>query len=908
MINEYLDYSINNKDVSMEIESIKGNKFEVRVLSYNSEKVFYRYLKNDTECQIKFENIKNCKFKDEEIEKLFHYSQMEKQYNCTDIGSIIENFEKYYFEILELLQMTKENGEFEYNYCEFKKRVYKLIFKNLYKQKDNLLFSYFIGEKEKNIDNKFEKSKIHSDMMILLQQSNLSQKKSIKAALNNRISIIEGPPGTGKTTTILSIIANLVYRNKKVVVVSKNNSAIDNVVEELEQMSIPDFFIRFGNKVVMDKLGIVLEEKILSYEQQLKDIDITTIEYENKRLDMLYEQLTHMEKHLNELILNKNQLSEFKNQYRHLTKRREAYDLSKYKHLIRRINRKSSSPQIIKQELDRLSEILVKISDGQKVGFIKRVVTYFKWRVTLGNLKKEGIVLQSLLEEKFLKYEIEDLERKLEKEKLSQLQKEINELYNNEYIELSEKMLLNSLKNRYDRKIYEDIYSKIKENNSDTCIKSCKNMIIDLYPVIMTTVDAFLSNFYSFFNTDSKIDCIIIDEASQCDILSALPLLYLAKQIVVVGDNKQLSAIVNLSSNMISNTVQDGYDYTNENFLSSILKVIKPVSNLLLEHYRCDYKIINYCNRYFYNNKLVIYKDANDSSMILIDNDKGKYVESEEGSFVNLREIVTIDEVICSNVEEKFIITPFKKQANELVDKYNKKQCGTIHTFQGKGENEVCFCTVLNNTNESISHLTGKNNLFTEELINVAVSRGKNRFILVTDVKFFKEHDTNIRNLIQYIEAYGEVIPDKTICLFDYLYQQMSTYTVIENCDNIFEKTIKEYLDMYIKQNPKYQILVKLPLATVVTDKKFLEENIEVKQFILNNAHLDFTIYDNRIGKPIAVIELDGKFHKTPKQIQRDSKKDFTLNHMGIKLWRLKSKDAITKEQFNMDLNELLNT
>ena len=38
------------------------------------------------------------------------------------------------------------------------------------------------------------------------------------------MSIIEGPPGTGKTTTILNILANLIYQNKKVVVVSKNKS------------------------------------------------------------------------------------------------------------------------------------------------------------------------------------------------------------------------------------------------------------------------------------------------------------------------------------------------------------------------------------------------------------------------------------------------------------------------------------------------------------------------------------------------------------------------------------------------------------------------------------------------------------------------------------------------------------
>lgn len=62
---------------------------------------------------------------------------------------------------------------------------------------------------------------------------NESQFQAVKNALANRISVIEGPPGTGKTQTILNIIANLVLQGKTVQIVSNNNSAIDNVLEKL---------------------------------------------------------------------------------------------------------------------------------------------------------------------------------------------------------------------------------------------------------------------------------------------------------------------------------------------------------------------------------------------------------------------------------------------------------------------------------------------------------------------------------------------------------------------------------------------------------------------------------------------------------------------------------------------------
>lgn len=62
---------------------------------------------------------------------------------------------------------------------------------------------------------------------------NESQFKAVSNALSNRISVIEGPPGTGKTQTILNIIANLVLQGKTVQVVSNNNSAVENVIEKM---------------------------------------------------------------------------------------------------------------------------------------------------------------------------------------------------------------------------------------------------------------------------------------------------------------------------------------------------------------------------------------------------------------------------------------------------------------------------------------------------------------------------------------------------------------------------------------------------------------------------------------------------------------------------------------------------
>lgn len=64
---------------------------------------------------------------------------------------------------------------------------------------------------------------------------NASQERAVKAALSNQISVIQGPPGTGKTQTILNIIANLLVAKKSMLIVSNNNSAIENVWEKLSK-------------------------------------------------------------------------------------------------------------------------------------------------------------------------------------------------------------------------------------------------------------------------------------------------------------------------------------------------------------------------------------------------------------------------------------------------------------------------------------------------------------------------------------------------------------------------------------------------------------------------------------------------------------------------------------------------
>ena len=71
---------------------------------------------------------------------------------------------------------------------------------------------------------------------------NSSQYKAVENAINNKVSVIEGPPGTGKTQTILNIIANILIRNMNCQVVSNNNAAIENIEEKLKKYNLDSVY------------------------------------------------------------------------------------------------------------------------------------------------------------------------------------------------------------------------------------------------------------------------------------------------------------------------------------------------------------------------------------------------------------------------------------------------------------------------------------------------------------------------------------------------------------------------------------------------------------------------------------------------------------------------------------------
>lgn len=91
-----------------------------------------------------------------------------------------------------------------------------------------------------------------ADLSFNNKKLNQSQQQAVAAVINNKeVTIVHGPPGTGKTTTLVEAIYQLVQKGEKVLVSAPSNTAVDNIAKGLIQQGIK--LLRVGNASKTDE-------------------------------------------------------------------------------------------------------------------------------------------------------------------------------------------------------------------------------------------------------------------------------------------------------------------------------------------------------------------------------------------------------------------------------------------------------------------------------------------------------------------------------------------------------------------------------------------------------------------------------------------------------------------------------
>ncbi|MEW6713378.1 MAG: AAA domain-containing protein, partial [Candidatus Riflebacteria bacterium] len=86
---------------------------------------------------------------------------------------------------------------------------------------------------------------LFSPKFLLVERADSTQQKVIQASLEGKSFILEGPPGTGKTTTITNIVALNLLAGKKILFVAEKPTAMDQLAKGLEKCGLSPAVLKF---------------------------------------------------------------------------------------------------------------------------------------------------------------------------------------------------------------------------------------------------------------------------------------------------------------------------------------------------------------------------------------------------------------------------------------------------------------------------------------------------------------------------------------------------------------------------------------------------------------------------------------------------------------------------------------
>ena len=704
---------------------------------------------------------------------------------------------------------------------------------------------------------------------------NASQQKAVQAAFENQISVVQGPPGTGKTQTILNIIANLLLADKTVLVVSNNNSAVENVAEKLAGENL-DFIVA--------KLGSVQnKEAFIANQPDYLDMSDWAIEEEpvkKQAQDLLHAVIQGFD--------SQTRQAQLKAEYDALLKETKYNDMLQQKSVGKEWLDGKRSSQLMKL----LNLYKLKIEDRPKPDLWFRL----KWSFLLGTRMfsflggKPSEVVASLEAAYYFsrKTEIE--------QELDAIATTLQSIDIKRYTAGLRSASLLVLKSRMAKRYqgFERRRFTIKD------IKPRTEEFLKEYPVVLSTT----YSAKSCISKDMVFDYVIMDEASQVDIKTGALALSCAMNTVIVGDDKQLPNVVSREEAQALNAIQstynvdDRYNAVTHSFLQSCVEVFKdaPVT-LLREHYRCHPKIIEFCNQKFYDGELVAMTTDHGEDKVLqvVRTVKGNHAR---GHF-NQREIDVITQEVMSEYVDMGtvgIITPYRSQAEEINKAIGTDIASTVHKYQGRECDTIIMSTVDNAPTE-----------FSDDpnLLNVAISRAKTHLCIVTNGNDMPQN-TNLAQLIAYIQYNNfEVKESKLHSVFDLLYKHYTAERLAyEQTHPVVSGYLSEKLlyDLLVKGIAKSglantEILCHYPLARLIADWDALDE--QEKIFAGSPlAHVDFLIYNSLTKRPIQTIEVDGwHFHKESEVQQlRDALKDQILMKFGLCPHRISTTDTVNDE------------
>ncbi|OMF03337.1 AAA domain-containing protein [Paenibacillus sp. FSL H7-0942] len=790
------------------------------------------------------------------------------------------------------------------------------------KNQPSAVLSSFLTHSYALSDSKPERTQLH------IVPSNYPQNLAL-ADLQHTISIIKGPPGTGKTQTIINLLANQVDRLETCIVASTNNQAVDNISEKLEGKGISNSFfgfVRLGNKTHNQNQALAIQTAIERMKQEMNNLlsDNTYDSYLHKshllldqinQVELQEQQIIDLEntiKQLQDLIgvlnnrLRVNHLMTMKNNFETLT-----LPHAQIEHRLR---------QLVDEPLqlfgnDVFRNFRAYIASKLKFYMKRRIQKYLQsidasqlWEFVDTTMPTHSLALC----EEIIK--VINLEQRLQ-----QYQNQLLQLQNQQKDQSTSLATLYTKKNDIDltivrsqwlRKAEPILRNQTEMNNIAQLIKELSEKgeikrtsfafpaFLKLFPVLLVSS----LSARRCIPSGASIDLAIIDESSQCSIASVFSLLQVSRRACFFGDVHQLNHIVTLQdehSKSLFDVHASGIEYSPYCFqsVSAFQRAAHACEqnehgqHLLNYHYRCIPSIVSFSNQHFYRGRLLTMRQEPERKPyhtgIFSTNVYGRATGTSNDH--ELKEIISIVERLEQNgIKEIGIVTPFGAQKKRLLQMFRHKpniKIGTVHTFQGGECRAIIFSTVISSGSTAFQIDFVQNSY---RLINVALTRALDYFILVgnlAEIDNGKGYLTKLSQYIYTIEANSFYRPAIMLSIeFNQLIREENRKTLMHQG----ERMIYNKLLIFLEGMP-FIVFPKVPIKDVLSIQIGLDAELKSYYF---TSHMDFVIYEKDSLQPLCSIEYDGFYHRRDaKTIDNDRKKDSLCSYAEFMQFRIASND-----------------
>jgi len=536
---------------------------------------------------------------------------------------------------------------------------------------------------------------------------------------------IVGPPGTGKTKVITKIIEEAIKTDKRVLVVSPTNMAVENVFERMNLNNYKDgevlLTIKTENEALIplnpDLINKRRNESIKEEISLLKEIQNELLA-RRRELEPLIYSIQKDEESVSTVLANFKKEIELKNlELKKLGFEAKGFS-SKIDVLTSNVLIKSLSEMLLSKKVEKLKREKSRVN-GEMIKLIKEIEHLEVKRKTYKHNSKEDKLC-------LLKKEHKEILNGLQKvkEELARLERQLDFSSKNTLLSKA-KIVGATLATASTSKVFQK--EKFDMVIVDESSMALLPMLISVSQVLTVEKEQKRTEYISD-KTFTEMQNKAVEEA-------------LGKQLIIIGDPRQLSPIA--KTQKMKETVFDVYGieriFDNEKLENTIFLNI---------NFRNHPEIVDLISNFFYGGLLKSGKtNTNNSKSLFIRKSLSKMTPSE-GSYINVGNINLVIEQVEKALKRGRrsigIITPYRKQADFINEKLESLraeyidsdiQAGTIHKFQGKEKEIIIYDITFSPSQNGALPITyeGGKNSEVAKLLNVATTRAEDFFILIGD-------------------------------------------------------------------------------------------------------------------------------------------------------------------------------